>query len=172
PPMTRSWQRPAHRGPSPDRRLRGLRGAHGDDGHADRGARAGWAHELRVGVQRLHAHQRRRHRGGRRAHGSPWSTRPPGRRAGALRARSPGGRALSGLPPPRAGGASKRMSSPIGPAVLLAAGSVVVLLGLAARALTAVLGLATLGAVMALPGIRRVMPEGTLRARAGIPATI
>ena len=80
--------------------------------------------------------------------------------------------ALSRLPPPPDGGASKRMSSPIGPAVLLAAGSVVVLLGLAARALTAVLGLATLGAVMALPGIRRVMPEGTLRARAGIPATI
>ena len=46
------------------------------------------------------------------------------------------------------------------------------LLGLGAHSLPAGLGLASLGAVMALPGLRRLMPEGTLGARAGLPAAV
>ena len=79
--------------------------------------------------------------------------------------------ALPGLPQ-RDGTPLPRASSSIGLAVLLAAGSVVVLLGLGARSFPAGLGLATLGAVMALPGLGRLMPDGTLRARAGLPAAI
>jgi len=79
--------------------------------------------------------------------------------------------ALSALPE-RDGTPLPRAPSSIGLAVLLAAGSVVVLLGLGARSVPAGLGLAALGVVMAVPGLRRLMPEGTLRAQGGLPAAI
>ena len=63
-------------------------------------------------------------------------------------------------------------AAPIGFAVLLAAGAALVLLALQARALPAAAALLALGSGAALPGLRRLMPEGTIRARPGLPAAI
>src|SRR5262249_53757432 len=62
--------------------------------------------------------------------------------------------------------------APIGFAVLLATGSVVVLLALQARALVVATALLAVGVAAVLPALRRLMPPGTLRARPGLPAAI
>src|SRR5262249_616996 len=62
--------------------------------------------------------------------------------------------------------------APIGFAVLLATGSVVVLLALQARALVVATALLAVGVAAVLPALRRLMPAGTLRARPGLPAAI
>ena len=62
-------------------------------------------------------------------------------------------------------------AAPLAFALLLAAGGALVLLALTARALPAA-GLLVVGAMAALPGLRHLMPDGTLRARPGLPAAI
>jgi MFS family permease len=63
-------------------------------------------------------------------------------------------------------------AAPIGFAVLLATGSALLLLALQARPLPAAAALLAVGAAAVLPGLRRLMPAGTLLARPGLPAAI
>src|SRR5262249_56802776 len=60
---------------------------------------------------------------------------------------------------------------PLGFALLLAAGGTLVLLALDARALPAA-GLLAVGLMAALPGLRHLLPDGTLVARPGLPAAV
>jgi MFS family permease len=56
--------------------------------------------------------------------------------------------------------------------VVLAAGSGLVLTGIAQPNLTLALGLTLAGLALAIPAMRRLLPAGTLRAAPGLPATI
>src|SRR5262245_7617278 len=62
-------------------------------------------------------------------------------------------------------------ATPLGFALLLAAGGTLVLLALDARALPAA-GLLAVGLMAALPGLRHLLPDGTLGARPGLPAAV
>ncbi len=62
--------------------------------------------------------------------------------------------------------------APVVFAVLLAAGSALVLLGFEARSFPVAAALLAAGAAVAAPGLRRLLPAGTLRARPGLPAAI
>jgi MFS family permease len=57
-------------------------------------------------------------------------------------------------------------------AVVLAAGSGLVLTGIALPNLPLALGLTVAGLILAIPAMRRLLPEGTLRAAPGMPATV
>jgi predicted MFS family arabinose efflux permease len=57
-------------------------------------------------------------------------------------------------------------------AVVLAAGAGLVLTGIAQTNPTMALGLTGVGLALAIPAMRRLLPEGTLRAAPGMPATV
>src|SRR5262245_40747797 len=63
-------------------------------------------------------------------------------------------------------------AAPIGLAALLAVGGALVLLALQAHTVTRGAALLVAGAAAALRGLHRLMPDGTLRARPGLPAAI
>ncbi len=85
-----------------------------------------------------------------------------------------GALALRGLrelgPAPQAADAPR--STSVRDATLLAAGVALTLLGSRHQHMLVAIGLALLGAALALYALRRLMPPGTLRARAGLPAAI
>lgn len=76
--------------------------------------------------------------------------------------------AIRRLGPPPATDSGPRLAH----AVQLAVGAGMVVGGLAVRLLPAAAALVVVGAVVAVPPLRRLMPEGTLRAAPGLPAAI
>lgn len=78
-------------------------------------------------------------------------------------------RALRGLgPPDLVAPAEHRLRS----ALQLSAGAGIVLGGLATTSVIAAVSLVTLGGALAVPALRRLLPDGTLRAASGLPAAI
>src|SRR5574341_430889 len=71
-------------------------------------------------------------------------------------------------PPPEGEGREARLW----PALRLAAGAGMVVGGLAVRFVPATIALVVAGAAVAVPALRRLMPEGTLRAAPGLPAAV
>src|SRR5262245_59954384 len=78
--------------------------------------------------------------------------------------------ALRRLPPPAT--PARACESQLGAAVLLAVGVVVLLLGLEGRTPVPRLGFLAAGTTATLPGLRRLMPAGTLTVRPGLPAAV
>ena len=83
-----------------------------------------------------------------------------------------GALALPSLRKMGAGTPSPEARARVGYAVLLAAGSGLVLTGIGQTNLALALGLTAIGVALAIPAMRRLLPEGTLRAAPGLPATV
>ena len=80
--------------------------------------------------------------------------------------------ALPSLRKMGAGTPSPAARSRVGYAVMLAAGSGLVLTGISQTTPALALGLTAIGVAMAIPAMRRLLPAGTLRAAPGMPATV
>ncbi len=83
-----------------------------------------------------------------------------------------GALALPSLRRMGAGTPSPEARSRVVSAVVLAVGSGLVLTGIALPNLPAALALTAAGLALAIPAMRRLLPEGTLRAAPGMPATV
>lgn len=83
-----------------------------------------------------------------------------------------GALALPALRKMGAGTPSPQARARVAAAVVLAAGSGLVLTGIAQTNPALAFGLTAVGAAMAIPAMRRLLPEGTLRAASGMPATV
>ncbi|MCU1450645.1 MAG: hypothetical protein JWP02_2815, partial [Acidimicrobiales bacterium] len=76
--------------------------------------------------------------------------------------------ALLRLGPPGGTGPTRRLVHAIG----VAAGAALVLAGLTEQSIPVRLALVAVGLAVGIPALRRVLPPGALRARAGLPATV
>ena len=83
-----------------------------------------------------------------------------------------GALALPSLRKMGAGTPSPEARARVASAVVLAAGSGLVLTGIAQTNPALALGLTGIGAALAIPAMRRLLPAGTLRAAPGMPATV
>lgn len=80
--------------------------------------------------------------------------------------------AVSRVAGPEPGGESGGAGHTVRDAVLIAAGVGLLLVGLGQARLVLLVGVSAVGALVAVPAFRRLTPEGTLRARPGLPAAI